>query len=202
MVNTFFALLLIVFVIYSKTSNNGPSEKRTTSVQRTAHLPPINFTMHRTNTLRTSEKRTPLNSTQRTLISPQSTLANTSENGQWSYTHIMRTPFVTPPSMDSKTENCISTVAHCASLSRQRKGVNKRNSRNLCFHASSLPCLHTFWHAIPTSFYIFNVFIFYFFIFLYYIMRVLYFASWGVMHGEREPQRGVAIITWCYMQVG
>ena len=31
---------------------------------------------------------------------------------------------------------------------------------DLCFHASSLPCLHTFWHAIPTSFYIFNVFIF------------------------------------------
>ena len=29
---------------------------------------------------------------------------------------------------------------------------------DLCFHASSLPCLHTFWHAIPTSFYIFNVF--------------------------------------------
>ena len=23
---------------------------------------------------------------------------------------------------------------------------------------SFLPCLHTFWHAIPTSFYIFNVF--------------------------------------------
>ena len=31
---------------------------------------------------------------------------------------------------------------------------------DLCFHASSLPCLHTFWHAIPTSFYIFNVFLF------------------------------------------
>ena len=30
--------------------------------------------------------------------------------------------------------------------------------RDLCFHASSLPCSHTFWHAIPTSFYIFNVF--------------------------------------------
>ena len=29
---------------------------------------------------------------------------------------------------------------------------------DLCFHASSLPCLHTCWHAIPTSFYIFNVF--------------------------------------------
>ena len=29
---------------------------------------------------------------------------------------------------------------------------------DLCFHASSLPCSHTFWHAIPTSFYIFNVF--------------------------------------------
>ena len=28
----------------------------------------------------------------------------------------------------------------------------------LCFHALSLPCSHTFWHAIPTSFYIFNVF--------------------------------------------
>ena len=26
--------------------------------------------------------------------------------------------------------------------------------------APSLPCLHTFWHAIPTSFYIFNVFLF------------------------------------------
>ena len=26
--------------------------------------------------------------------------------------------------------------------------------------ASSLPCLHTFWHAIPTSSYIFNVFYF------------------------------------------
>ena len=31
---------------------------------------------------------------------------------------------------------------------------------DLCFHASSLPCLHTFWHAIPTSFYISNVFLF------------------------------------------
>ena len=28
----------------------------------------------------------------------------------------------------------------------------------LCFHALSLPCSHTFWHAIPTSFHIFNVF--------------------------------------------
>ena len=24
---------------------------------------------------------------------------------------------------------------------------------DLCFHASSLPCLHTFWHAIPTYYY-------------------------------------------------
>ena len=31
--------------LYSKTSNNGPSEKRTTSVQRTTHLPPIDFTI-------------------------------------------------------------------------------------------------------------------------------------------------------------
>ena len=32
--------------IYSKTSNNGPSQKRTTSLQRTAHLSPIDFTIH------------------------------------------------------------------------------------------------------------------------------------------------------------
>ena len=29
---------------------------------------------------------------------------------------------------------------------------------DLCFHASSLPCLHTFWHAIPTAFYISNLY--------------------------------------------
>ena len=32
-------------------------------------------------------------------------------------------------------------------------------------HQIILPCLHTFWHAIPTSFYIFNVVIF---LFLYF----------------------------------
>ena len=63
--------------VYSKTSNNGPSEERTTSVQRTAHLPPIDFTIELIYKFRTSEKRTPLNSEQRTLISPQRTLANT-----------------------------------------------------------------------------------------------------------------------------
>ena len=31
--------------VYSITSDNGPSEKRTTSLQRTAHLPPIDFTI-------------------------------------------------------------------------------------------------------------------------------------------------------------
>ena len=31
---------------------------------------------------------------------------------------------------------------------------------DLCFHASSLPCLRTFCHAIPTSFYVYNVFYF------------------------------------------
>ena len=31
--------------MYSKTSNNGPSEKRSTSLQGTAHLPPIDFTI-------------------------------------------------------------------------------------------------------------------------------------------------------------
>ena len=31
---------------------------------------------------------------------------------------------------------------------------------DLCFHASSLPCLHTFCHAIPTSFYMFFIYLF------------------------------------------
>ena len=31
--------------VYSKTSNNGPSEKQTTSLQRTVHLHPIYFTI-------------------------------------------------------------------------------------------------------------------------------------------------------------
>ena len=35
---------------------------------------------------------------------------------------------------------------------------------DLCFHVSSLPCLQTFWHAIPTSFCIFNV---YFLLYIY-----------------------------------
>ena len=30
---------------YNKTSNNGPSQKQTTSVQQMAHLPPIDFTI-------------------------------------------------------------------------------------------------------------------------------------------------------------
>ena len=42
---------------------------------------------------------------------------------------------------------------------------------DLCFHASSLPCLHTFWHAIPTSFYIFNVF--YLLIYIYTLLHEL-----------------------------
>ena len=31
--------------IYSKTSNNRPSEERTTSLQQTDHLPPFDFTI-------------------------------------------------------------------------------------------------------------------------------------------------------------
>ena len=48
---------------------------------------------------------------------------------------------------------------------------------DLCFHASSLPCLHTFWHAIPTSFYIFNVFIFLF----------LYFFGVNLSYMQLDP---------------
>ena len=32
-------------------------------------------------------------------------------------------------------------------------GVGLCQYIDLCFYASSLPCLHPFWHAIPTSFY-------------------------------------------------
>ena len=38
----------------------------------------------------------------------------------------------------------------------------------ICFHASSLPCLHTFWHAIPTAFYILKCF-FYFLVYILYV---------------------------------
>ena len=38
-----YSWVVFVHLHYSKTSNNGPSEKRTTSLQRTAHLPPIDF---------------------------------------------------------------------------------------------------------------------------------------------------------------
>ena len=59
----------------SKTSNNGCSEKRTTSVQRTAHLPPIAFTIE---LIHYEPSRSGhLNSEQRILISHRLNLANT-----------------------------------------------------------------------------------------------------------------------------
>ena len=61
--------------LYSKSSNNGPSEKQTASVQWMAHLSPIDFTIELIH-FEGSKKRTPLNSEQRTLISPRHTLAN------------------------------------------------------------------------------------------------------------------------------
>ena len=57
---------------YSKTSNNGPSEKCTAD----SSLAP-DWYYHRTNTFWTSEKQTPLNSKQKTLTRPRHTLANT-----------------------------------------------------------------------------------------------------------------------------
>ena len=51
---------------------------------------------------------------------------------------------------------------------------------DLCFHASSLPCLHTFWHAIPTSFYIFNVF--------YYVFMRTTLEN-GVLRNGQQPGR-------------
>ena len=45
---------------------------------------------------------------------------------------------------------------------------------DLCFHGLSLPCLHTFWHAIPAPFYIFDVF---YFLELYYMNHAITFAN-------------------------
>ena len=42
-------------------------------------------------------------------------------------------------------------------------------------HALSLPCLHTFWHAIPTSFYIFNVF-------LSLVIKLVKMSPGGMLH--------------------
>ena len=123
---------------YSKTSNNGPSEKRTTSVQRTAHLPPID-------TFRTSEKRTPLNSEQRTLTSPQRTLANTKlppKKGQRRKCGRLSTAFVTPPLLDSKIEHYSCTTAHRASLSCRRKATER--SENATSSCSTITDYHAY----------------------------------------------------------
>ena len=57
---------------------------------------------------------------------------------------------------------------------------------DLCFHASSLPCLHTFWHAIPTSSYIFNVF--YFLLYLLVLVPLCYVVNCqSPLHSTSAP---------------
>ena len=52
-----------------------------------------------------------------------------------------------------------SALKHAVKLQCEKDvGMGLCQYVDLCFHALSLPCLHTFWHVIPTSFYIFNVF--------------------------------------------
>ena len=43
-----------------------------------------------------------------------------------------------------------------ATVSKKDVGMGLCLHVDLCFHASSLPCLHTFWHAIPTFFFLHN----------------------------------------------
>ena len=43
----------------------------------------------------------------------------------------LSTAFVMPPSLDSKTENYITTAAHCASLSRQRKVMQRSENATI-----------------------------------------------------------------------
>ena len=47
------------------------------------------------------------------------------------------------------------TSMHCLNVVWKRCRMGLCLYVDLCFHASSLLCLHDFWHAIPTSFYIF-----------------------------------------------
>ena len=88
---------------------------------------------------------TPLNSEQRTLISSRRTLANTKlppkTDSEATSTECrpLSTAFVTPVSLDSKSDNYISTIAHRASLSRQRKATER--SENV----TSRPIIH--YHA-------------------------------------------------------
>ena len=60
---------------YSKTSNNGPSEKRTTSVQRTDQMPPIDASIEIIH-FKPPRSGYPLNSEQWTLMGPRRTLTN------------------------------------------------------------------------------------------------------------------------------
>ena len=103
---------------YSKTSNNGASEKRTTSVQRTAHLPPIDFTIDITNLRKadTSQLRT-TDTNQPPMYLSQYKI--TSENGH------------------KDRELYISTVAHRASHSRQRK--QRRGPKTRRSHITTPP---------------------------------------------------------------
>ena len=66
----------------------------------------------------------------------------------------------------SSSQECCPTVVRKRCI-----GMELCQYIDLCFHASSLPCLHTFWHAIPTSFYVFNVF---YFLVIYVIIASFY----------------------------
>ena len=90
---------------YSKTFNNRPDNLCT--VDRS--LAPDWF-YHRTNTFQTSKKRTPLNSKQRTLMSPRHTLPNTK----------------LPPKVDSETTPTNSFVYNATLVDHFRKIVRHR----------------------------------------------------------------------------
>ena len=65
--------------LYSKTSNKGHCEKRTTSLEQTVHLPPIDFTIE--------------------LIPPRSEHLSTPNNGHWSGPNV---PWPIPLKTDSE----------------------------------------------------------------------------------------------------
>ena len=54
----------------------------------------------------------------------------------------LSTAFVMPPSLDSKTEHYISTVAHHVSLSRQRKATGLKMQSHLTFNSPRCPITH------------------------------------------------------------
>ena len=110
---------------YSKTSNNGPSEKRTTSLQRTAHLPMIDFTIELIH-----------------FEPPRSGHLSTPNNGHWSgpdvswpiQNHLRKRTVKLHPHNDRWIQWPSTILALCYSLSRQCKATERSENASPADH--------------------------------------------------------------------